>query len=214
MAIFAAATATGVYFYQARFGSQEEDEQVSPPYHLKTRNKPVDEIAKWQTYKNDQYGYEIQYPADYFTNVTSEGTIEFIGNQYKNQQIHYPEIYIEAITTDLTPKQWVEKYGTPIDPTGSDSTAVNSGKSMIPRCGSECKYFNVRGENDVTIGSDMIPAFWFTNWQISGGNDNTLVQLPGGVLLNIARHTSSLGEVPKDTYEKMLSTFKFGAPQK
>ena len=62
IAIFATAVAAGAYFYVIRLTPQEEPGQIAPPYHLKTGGRIETDTANWQTYKNDQYGFEIKYP--------------------------------------------------------------------------------------------------------------------------------------------------------
>src|SRR3989344_1188639 len=37
---------------------------------------PKDEISDWKTYKNDEYGYEIKYPNDWYVKEIEQGIVE------------------------------------------------------------------------------------------------------------------------------------------
>jgi hypothetical protein len=58
----------GGFIYWRYFSFQEE---LANQPEIVIPEKPIDETANWQTYTNDQYGFEIKYPKKFFPEVPS-----------------------------------------------------------------------------------------------------------------------------------------------
>ncbi|GEM_PF-1692164 len=176
----------------------------------KNQDGESNETTGWHIYRNEEYGVEIKYPKDFFVQERSVGTstdIEFADKQWQGQQIHYSMIFIESIITELSPAELVAKKGT---------TASIFDEEANPPCTKEkggCEYFLLSNQRDDVIGAGKLPVYRFSNTAVSAANDNTMIQdAKNGRIVNIARHTSSNGEVPPEIYSQMLSTFKFIGP--
>ncbi|MBI3631763.1 MAG: hypothetical protein HY219_02765 [Candidatus Staskawiczbacteria bacterium] len=68
--------------------------------------KPQDETAGWQTYKNDQYGFEIKYPKNFSVNKNS--TTDNIVLDYDNYGQNSFSVKVKSYTASL--EQNVKKY--------------------------------------------------------------------------------------------------------
>ena len=159
--------------------------------------KTKDETADWKTYTNTTYGYLIKYPSNLFTQDETNG-VNFIEEKWRGQEVHYPFIGIEIINTPFTPQQWVAEKGTEVSlleepPTGFDA--------------SKYEYFGVENKKTKTIGT--LQTLQFYNAGVSGSNDNTFIKQNGNILINVYRHSSGIGEISKNIYNQMLSTFRF-----
>lgn len=154
---------------------------------IQTANKPIaDDTINWQVYCNDQYGFEIKYPENFFAREDESGVISIIGNQYKKQQFDFPAIYISPIITDLAPQQYFEKNEKKFGPS----------------------LFN---KTETTIGPDKISVVQFSSSSTTGDfSDETLVGANKGLILEIERHSygRDKGEFPLEIYNQMLAAFK------
>ncbi|GEM_PF-1934596 len=159
-----------------------------------------EEMADWKTYKNEEYGFEIKYPSDFFIENYQDG-LGFVEKQYQGQQVHYPFVGVEFIKTPFSAEQWVNENGTEVNlldenlPPGFDRSH-------------NYLYYGVKDKEIRVINS--LQFFQFYNAGISGSNNNAFVRTKDStVLINIYRHSSGMGEVSKNIYNQILSTFRF-----
>lgn len=83
---------------------EETEETVS---NQDNPNVASDEMANWQTYKSDEYGFEVSYPEGYFIRESSNG-ISIIDNGNKDFQGEYPYIGISSYGGNgLSVNNWI-----------------------------------------------------------------------------------------------------------
>lgn len=147
-----------------------------------------DETSSWETYTNSEYGFEIKYPNSLYLKDydIAPAIVYFQETKYINEEpTHRPSITIEAIATDLTPREWV---------IGNSKNIIQMQDVKTPL-------------EDAAIGPDNIPALRFYSEAVSSGSYHTLVRLSSNLLLAISLNSSPNGEISGEVYDKMLSTF-------
>ena len=168
--------------------------------------KVKDKTADWKTYRNEEYGFEIKYPSNFF--VKSEGfqpqepvvfIISFADEQWKNKGVHNPAVYIYVIKTTLSSQEWLEENGTPI--------SVFCGGPEEPCPKKSYLYYGVSNVKEVNINNT--PVLQFQHYGVSGSNKSTLFKKEPDTLYKIDAHSSGIGIFPQDIYDQMLSTFRF-----
>jgi len=165
-----------------------------------------DKTANWKTYRNEEYGFEIKYPSNFF--VESEGfqpqepvvfIVSFADEQWKNKGVHNPAVYIYVIKTTLSSQEWLEENGTPI--------SVFCGGPEEPCPKKSYLYYGVSNVKEVNINNT--PVLQFQHYGVSGSNKSTLFKKEPDTLYKIDAHSSGIGIFPQDIYDQMLSTFRF-----
>ncbi|MBI1984815.1 MAG: hypothetical protein HYS60_01735, partial [Candidatus Wildermuthbacteria bacterium] len=152
-----------------------------------------DATSDWKIYRST-LGFEIKYPNTLYINLSA--TLEnqdsmaiFEETKYRDEEPrHWPSISITEIITTLTPREWVVK------------NAVNT----IQQVDDERTQIE-----DVVIGLDNIPTIKFYSEKGSSGSTHTIIKAKGDWLLDISLNSNPNGEISREIYDKVLSTFRF-----
>lgn len=92
LAILAAiGIAAGLLFTIQNFKIEEEVASIVPsPKHQGEIEKPsVDDVASWQTYRNQELGFSVQYPPGWIEPSREEGDVSFAVGYRENRQSVY-----------------------------------------------------------------------------------------------------------------------------
>jgi len=165
-----------------------------------------DKVADWKTYRNEEYGFEVKYPSHFYPEENHPypphkyGTIFSVGfgdEYWKKQALHLPAVYITVIKATLSPLQWLEEYGTPIN-----TWFVDGGPLL--------RDYLYLGVTDVaTTRINNIPVVQFRHAGASGSNQSTLFKKEPDVLYKIDAHSCANGNLVDEIYIPMLSSFRF-----
>lgn len=77
-------------------------------------NPQNSQTSDWQTYKSDQYGFEVKYPQNFFSLEKKSANKEvvlwdsFADNQLKDAKYIYSTLDIQVVKTDLLPVEWIK----------------------------------------------------------------------------------------------------------
>ena len=161
------------------------------------------ETADWKTYRNEEYGFEVMYPEDYFFEqgayVSNEeyrkSWVQFADSKWKEQMVHNPSLIIDLIKTDLS----VEEY---LNETGDEGSIIDG------TCLKEAIYCSVKNEKDIYISDNKIPALQFSSVAVSGSDNHVLIK-DKGYIIDLRKHNSGIGSFPENVYDQILFSFKF-----
>ena len=84
----------------------------------------------------------------------------------------------------------------------------SSGSMLDETCLTESVYCSVKNIKNISVGIDEIPALQFYSAAVSGSDYHTIVK-SNGFLIDIRKHNSGIENFPENTYNQILSTFKF-----
>ncbi len=160
------------------------------------------ETADWKTYRNEEYGFEVKYPEDYYYEqgayMSNEKYrkywVRFANFKWKDQLVHNPSFIIDTIKTDLSLKEYLDETG-------------DKGSIMDETCQKDKTYCLLKNEKDFYINSIKTPVLRFSSAAVSGSDDHVLVK-GEEYIIDLRRHSSGIGEFSNDTFSQILSTFK------
>jgi len=180
------AAAVAVYWLQ----TEESSELLPIPSIL----KPANETANWQTYRNDEYGYEIKIPPKWYLKDSPETImIQNMENVASAQgYLTNSSVFTMSIETDRSSsiEEWVEKI--------SSGYEVNSREKQKKKMLNEIKTIKIGGEEN---------KVW---WHI-GNTAETIYFLRNGKGYHIMyfSYDVNLFNQDKGIFNQILSTFKF-----
>jgi hypothetical protein len=158
--------------------------------HLYTAS--IDEIAKWKTYRNEKYGFELKYPSDWNI-VNYPPSVLTYGIAFQAQNESGFKIYIKKVPAIQTLKQYLLK-GDQNNQTayeGSPSKAVVSSKKIIVSGLSAIQ----RTETWYAAGFTTVVTY------VKKGNAIYFLQLQ-------VNSSGNYTDKDQETYNLILSTFK------
>jgi molybdopterin converting factor small subunit len=207
--VLVALFAGGILAWQY-FGALKEKAKASEEKIEKSK-EPIevvkDETANWKTYKNEEYGFEIKYPPNFFYQVINSRKIEFIEAIWKGRVGNYPLIGIEIIENSLSLDDWFKKQ---------QKKAIEEGFEFFEE---GCEMHCISKEaKEIKIG-EGIKALKYKERGVSGENDVVVVKKEkSNWIIKIYKHSSGWGEkgiysekgvIPDEIFNKILSTLRF-----
>jgi hypothetical protein len=150
------------------------------------------ELREWMTYRSEKNGFEIKYPSDIAyresQNITAGNLICSVSFGKQLNQLSAPRAFVLIFITDSSPEKWIKTQ-----------YRKKSSDPKKPGGYGEFKYVEIEGKK-------------FLNCFLagpSGGSNSFLFKKDEKTLFDIGAYSGSKGEFDKDTFEKMVSTFKF-----
>ncbi|KKR30382.1 hypothetical protein A2715_01075 [Candidatus Woesebacteria bacterium RIFCSPHIGHO2_01_FULL_39_32] len=157
--------------------------------------------SDWRVYKNGKYGFEVKYPGNFFFEESGgsnyppfEFSVRFAENQYEEAEYNYPDISIIVIDSPLSPRDFLNENG-------SEDSVIEEKK-----VDKDYLYYGVGNRKEIKINN--LDALQFESLAVSTGTIHTMFK-KGGFIFDVTNRLTGVGEVPKEIYNQVLSTFKF-----
>lgn len=149
-------------------------------------------VVQWQTYKNDQYGFEFKYPSDWRT--TAETNPDTLLGLSRNDSDN-SDIYISFIKNpkNMSIPQFFAEYSSTSDMAVSNPFESKNNVEKLVVGGLDGYKFIIPG----AIANEVVA-----------------IKLINGNILEIQRHLDNTSEADsiKEVYNQILSTFRFIDP--
>lgn len=208
--VLAAIIGGGIWFYKEK---QVCLDCFGPPVSVGPETK--DEIAKWKTYGNKEYGFEIKYPNSWYAyedkitmglaviSTFSQTSYEKYFGTFENKKIgrNYGVINL-VYSKDITPEKQIE---------GIDRLIKALGRGPVSKIEeSTVEEININGTNGYKVyfrgkgyilDEDFINIFYIISDRKSGG----IIKLEG----TFAGEDKEIYEKYSETFKQMFSTFRF-----
>ncbi len=179
-------------------------QELAEPTVIMTNQTQEEQVDGWKIYRNDGYGFEVNYPADYFVLELEAGGITIAHSKWKENLVHHPYVAIQIVKTELSIDEWVEQ---------KINEKLNEGYEIMEDEG--CMHCVSKSAEETTVGND-IRALSYRVWGASGGSEFTIVKkdTASDWLIEIDDHTAGSqapdeASVPRDVFNQILSTFRF-----
>src|SRR3989344_2545976 len=194
VAIVAVVIAVGSIFLLRAGVSNQVTHTPSPQPQAISNEQSAIDTSDWQTYRNDEFGFEVKYPKGF---AIADGDQSFIrrdggsfGINISDKNNGTAALHVSVIETNLSPREWLDEHYTAIPANYND---VYAGHYSTPQ--------------DTIVNG--VSALRFSLFFTSGSLQSTIIQKDSNVLYHIAAGSDSRGSFPQETYNQILSTFRF-----
>jgi len=167
--------------------------------------KYAEKIAAWKTYRNEEYGFEVQYPADITKNVNTiprEENVLFFGNM----KVLFQSELFNTATKAYNPSFSIAYSALPIDEFREKEIEYDT-------------HFGYATPDFIAIVSEARHGYRFESGALNMGilcvSDQAIIEVQDGTLnlryseCGEAGPGDELSETRKQIFSKILSTFRF-----
>jgi len=194
LAVLLLTLGSGYYVLQ----SQTQKPTPSPTLVSTVSPSPApttDPTANWKTYKNSKYGFEVQYPTDWYAKEYQDFFLLF-GKSPEPKElfplIHpWPDLYIATSTTLLTEQE--------LNKSNIEQGATIEGQSLNQRKYTVTTFAGVKANQRVGLSSGLVDSNQITQISFNHNNYGWTISYP-----NTDYKGNHLA-----IYDQILSTFKF-----
>ncbi len=160
-------------------------------FHLLKKENP----ANWKNYKNDQYGFEFQYPQSYRLDISQESSVPM---EFVNINMHEPNREMPEGTPGMNVEVWNNSQHLSIvdwarnnlgfsnyDPINDFNSSSGIGETIV--CGNKTLSYS---------------------WQGEGYGKTILMQNSSGTVFMLGAFANNQDDKIWQDFEKIFSTFK------
>jgi len=181
-----------------------ESASADRPWEMQLVSTGAAETQGWQTYRNDEFGFEVGYPYNYFISDIEGGGVRIAHEKWEEELVHHPFVFFQVLETDKSAQVRAEEI---------IQQNKDGGFGIIEEgCSIHCVSNRAKR---VTVG-DTFSGWSYEIRGASGGTEYIILEEPlnSSALLEIGDHTAgSRGPgdsiVPQEVFDQILSTFRF-----